>query len=264
MKRPFLYSLVIIAILMGLSACKSERNIATYEDLYKEQPVSILLVPVQDNAKRVLPKTSQDEVLNDELTATAHYMRQTLTVPLVSQGYYTIAPLASDIIVQQIGKTFRQLSLESLTDLHSLYGIDAVLLVSIHKWKQPEVNEIVVFAEYTLRSTKSGLELMHTWVRGNKIQPVDAKGEPVELTTDIDFMQQNKVDSRLAHRCLLLQQMSDFVLRSLPTSVSRWHFKHDRFIPSNPAYYNLTINPDGSIERSTYSEDAFGNECFTD
>lgn len=253
----------LIALLL-FASCKSEKKITAYEDLYKEQPVSILTVAVQDNAPRPTAKTTQDEVLNDEYKAAAVFLRQTLAAPLAAQGYYTLAPLTCDVILEKVGKNYRQLQLDGLKDLHSRYGIDAVLLVAIHKWQRPEINEVVVFAEYTLRSTKSGLELMHTWVRGNKIQPVDVKGDPVELPDDIAFMERNEMDSRLAHMCILVQQMTDFALRNIPTSVSRWHFQHDQYIPSNPAFYSFTINPDGSIERSTYSEDAFGNECFTD
>ena len=86
----------------------------------------------------------------------------------------------------------------------------------------------------------------------------------MELSTDQAFIDRSGMGSKLAHRCILLEQMSDFALRNLPTSISRWHFQHDRYISSNPVFYSFTINPDGSIERSDYSEDAFGNECFTD
>ena len=259
------YRIIIpILIILAFVSCKSPKKIATYEDLYKERPITILVAPVQDNAKRLVVKTKQDEVLNDELVQAAHFMRQSTTEPLVNMGYYPLAPLASDVILEKYGKNYRQLSLDGLTELHNKYGIDAVLLVAIHKWEEPEVNEVVVYAEYTLRSTHTGLELMHTWVRGSKMQPVDVKGDPIELTTDNEFINKNGVNNRLAHRLLLLQGMSDFVLRGLPTSSNRWMFEHDRNMPANPTYYNYVIMPDGSIERNNYSEDAFGNECFTD
>lgn len=257
------YLIPLFALLLAIS-CKSEKKMTTYNELYQEKPVTILVAPIQDNSKRANVKTSQDEVLNDELDAAAHYMRQTLSLPLTSQGYYTTAPLASDILLKKTGLDYRQLMNGDIAALYRDYGIDAILLTAIHKWQQPEINEIVVYAEYTLRSTKSGTELMHVWVRGDKMQPVDVKGEPVELSTDQTFINNNRMGNHLAHRCILLQQMSDFALRNLPTSVSRWHFQHDRYISSNPVFYSFTINPDGSIERSDYSEDAFGNECFTD
>lgn len=261
--KHLLYIVPLLALLF-VTGCKSEKKVTTYSDLYKERPVSILIAPIQDNAKRMNAKTSQDEVVNEELSEAANFMRQTLSIPLVSQGYYAPAPLAADILLQKEGKNYVQLMNGDISVFNTKYGMDAVLLTAIHKWQQPEVNEVVVYAEYTLRSTKSGIELMHTWVRGNKIQPVDIKGEPIELTTDNDFMAKNGMDSRLAYKCILLQQMSDFVLRNIPTSVSSWQFQHDRYIPSNPVFYTFTINPDGSIERSNYSEDDFGNECFTD
>lgn len=256
--------IIPLLVLCLLCSCKGEKNIVTYETLYQEQPLTILLAPVQDNSKRSLPKTTQDQVLNDQLDAAAHYLRQSLSTPLVSQGYYVIAPLASDAIVTQTGKDYRSLMNGDLKELSSRYGIDAVLLAAIHKWEKPEENEIVVYVEYTLRSTKTGQELSHNWVRGTKLQPVDTKGSPVELASDLSYMELTGFNSRMAHRCLLLEQVSDFVLRSTPTSANRWYFKHDQYAPAAPAYYGFTILPDGSLEQSTYNEDAFGNECFAD
>ena len=259
MKRTLI---LVAATLLFLCSCKSEKRIATYEDLYKEQPFVIMLAPIQDNAQRILPKTSQDQVLNDELTIAAQFVRQTVAKPLADQGYYPLAPLATDIIMDTIKMDYHQLATSDLKSLSSNFGIDAVLLIAIHKWQEPEVNEVVVYAEYTLRSTKTGMELMHTWVRGSKMQPLDAKGVPAELSTDNEFINRTGLNSRLSHRCLLLEAMSDFVLRSLPTSAGRWYFQHDQYVPANPNFYGFSIFPDGSIERSKYNEDAFGHECF--
>lgn len=257
MKRPLI---LLATILLLSSSCKSEKRIATYEELYKEQPFVIMMAPTQDNAQRPLPKTTQDQVLNDELSIAAQFVRQTIDKPLVDQGYYPLAPLATDILIDTIKMDYQQLSNGDIRNLASSYGIDAVLLIAIHKWQEPEVNEVVVYAEYTLRSTKTGTELMHTWVRGSKMQPLDAKGIPAELSTDIEFINRTGFNSRLAHRCLLLEAMSDFVLRSLPTSASRWYFQHDQYVSANPSFYSFSIFPDGSIERSKFNEDAFGHE----
>ena len=257
----FIIPLLALCLLLS---CKGEKRVATYETLYKEQPFTILLAPVQDNSKRILQKTSQDQILNSELDDAAHYLRQSLSEPLVSQGYYVIPSLTSDVLIQQMGKDYHQLMFGDLKELSSRYGIDAVLLAAIHKWEKPEENEIVVYVEYTLRSTKTGQELFHNWVRGRKFQPVDTKGKPVELASDLDFINLTEFDSPLAHRCILLEQVSDFVLRGLPTSANRWYFKHDKYIPSAPAYYRFDLMYDGSVEQSDYTEDAFGNECFTD
>lgn len=255
--------LIFLALLLIIS-CKSEKKVTTYEELYKEQPFTILIVPTQDNTKRLQEKSSQDRVLNEELDMAATFLQQSCVEPLVSQGYYAIPPLAGNTILEKYGKTYRQLMLDNITDLNNQYGVDAILLVAIHKWMEPEVNEVVVFAEFTLRSVKSGLELMHTWVRGDKLQPVDDKGDPIELAADLAFIKTTEMKPRLAHRCLLLQGMSDFALRNMPTSASRWMFKQDQYTSANPNFYSFLMNTDGSIEREKYNEDAFGNECFTD
>jgi hypothetical protein len=259
MKHPLI---LITATLMLLCSCKSEKRIATYEDLYKEQPFVIMLAPPQDKAQRLLPKTTQDQVLNDEMTIAAQFVRQTAAKPLADQGYYVLAPLVTDVLIDTIKMDYHQLANSDIKPLSAQFGIDAVLLIAIHKWQEPEMNEVAVYAEYTLRSTKTGMELMHSWVRGSKMQPLDAKGVPMELSTDMDFINRTGFSNRLAHRCLLLEAMSDFVLRSLPTSAGRWYFQHDQYVPANPNYYSFTIFPDGSIERSNLTEESFGNEGF--
>ena len=263
MKRAILIAFSVL-FLFSLSACKTEQKVTSYTDLYNERPVTVLVGPVQDNAKRPVVKTTQDKVLAQELSTAALFMRQTLSEPLVNMGYYTLPVLSSDVILDPLGLTYKDYMNGDLRLLDSLYGIDAVLLVAIHKWQTPEINEMVVYAEYTLRSTKTGQDLMHTWVRGDKIQPVDTHGEPIELPSDLEFIDRSGLSSSLAHRCILMQQMSDFVLRNLPFSSRLWYHKRDQYVSANPSYYGFNINPDGSIERREYTEDAFGNECFTD
>ena len=259
MKRYIIWTLTCVLL---LASCKEEKKVTTFQDLYKEQPFAIITAPVQDLAPRIIVKNTQDKVLNDELDECAHFLRQSLTQPLVAMGYYALPPLSSDIILNKVDKNYQQLMQENVGEFSTNYGIDAILLVTLYKWKEPEINEIVVFAEYTLRSTKTGLELMHTCVRGRKIQPIDAKCEPVELDSDLRFIENSGLDKRLAHRCILLQEMSDFVLRSIPTSAGRWYFQHDQYISANPTYYSFVMLPDGSIERTEYDDLAFNNECL--
>ena len=54
------FILPFIALTLLLS-CKSEKKVTAYNDLYQEKPVSILIAPVQDNAKHINPKTTQDK-----------------------------------------------------------------------------------------------------------------------------------------------------------------------------------------------------------
>ena len=259
MKRTLI---LVATTLMLLCSCKSEKRIATYEDIYKEQPFVIMLAAPRDSAQRLLPKTTQDQVQNDELTIAAQFVRQTAAKPLADQGYYVLAPLVTDVLADTIKMNYHQLANADIKALSTQFGIDAVLLIAIHKWQEPEANEVVVYAEYTLRSTKTGMELMHTWVRGSKLQPLDAKGNPTELSTDMEFIGRTGFSNRLAHRCLLLEAMSDFVLRSLPTSAGRWYFQRDQYVPANPTFYGFTIFPDGSIERSQLNEEVFANDSF--
>lgn len=81
MNRFHLY-IVALAMLLIVS-CKSEKNVASYEVLYKESPATILIGPIQDNAKRADVKTKQDEVFNAELSDAATFMQQTLADPML-------------------------------------------------------------------------------------------------------------------------------------------------------------------------------------
>lgn len=256
----------ILLALAGLllASCAGDKKATAYEGLYKEQPFTILVAPVQDNTKRQQEKNAQDRALNEDLDLAATFVQQACVNPLVSQGYYAIPPLAGNTLVEQYGKGYRQLLHDDIAELNRRYGVDAVLLVALHKWAEPEVNEVVVYAEYTLRSVLTGSELMHTWVRGDKIQPVDDKGEPIGLAADNAFVQATDLPAPLAYRCRLLQAMSDFVLRNMPTSASRWMFRRDQYTAANPNFYRFVMNPDGSIARDKYDADAYGNECFTD
>lgn len=260
MKRLTL--LLVAAMLMA--SCKAPSKALLYEKIYNETPVHILVAEVQDNSFRKLEKTPQDEVENKLLDSAALFMRSTLIAPLYSRGYDTVSAIDSSVTFRSIPLSNRELRDGDIGVLGSKYGFDAVLLTYLHKWQRPGTNEVVVFAEYILRSTKSGYDLMHTWVRGDKMQPVDTHGEALPLSTDTKFIHLTAMQPDLAYRCILLRDMSTFVLRNLPTSASKWYFKKDRYFSAAPEYYGFNILVDGSFEQSKYSEDEFGTSCFSD
>lgn len=264
-----IWIILLGALIMPLAfqGCKAVKKAVSYEDVYKEQPVTVYVAPFKDNTALELVRTSREKAYNDELRAAALYMRQTIAEPLLTQGYYVLTPLASEVIaMQDSAASYKDLMNGDIKRYSTLYGVDAILLVQLHKWAKPEVNELVVYVEYTLRSTKTGVELMHTWVKGTKMQPVGVKGEPMLLASDRTFMQTMGMDEEseeLAMRCILLEQMSDFVLRNLPTSRELRQYKRDQYTPAFPAYYGFVYDINGEIEQTQLTEDSFGNDCFT-
>ena len=48
--------IIFLALLLIIS-CKSEKKVTTYEELYKEQPFTILIVPTPNARKKRAPKT---------------------------------------------------------------------------------------------------------------------------------------------------------------------------------------------------------------
>ena len=56
MKRQIFYFAIVMLMLIP-SGCQNTQKIAYYDDLYKEKPVTLYIVPVEDLARRQYEKT---------------------------------------------------------------------------------------------------------------------------------------------------------------------------------------------------------------
>lgn len=258
-----LLSLSLALSLLILCSCKSEKKVTTYEAVFKEKPVTIYTAPLQDNSHRKANRGPNEAAYNEELNVAATYMFQTLATPLNQQGYYVLGTLTSKQLAQREKRSAKELLRGDIKEYSTRYGVDAILYTRIHRWIE-QTSEWVVFVEYTLRSAKTNTELMHTWVKACKKIPVDTKGNPVPLKSDNDFAEQMGLDVMTAERCILVEAVSNFVLRNLPTSPERRQYERDIYAKSNPSYFVLVIERDGALEVQKSNMESFEEDCFVD
>ena len=257
MKRVLTAALLAATLLCG---CKSEKKIESYSDIYSERPTTIYIAPINDKAERKVEKYPTDIAYNNELNTAKAFLWQTMGGPLLHIGYYVIGKAASDKIAELTNMGFKQLRNGDLSELGTGYGIDAVLIVTLHSWKD-ENGKKTAFLEYQLRSTKTNIELMHTWVMATKQVSVNLKGDPITLKNDTRYANKYGMDNGTAQRCFLVEKVNDYVLRNLPTSCQRRQFEKDMFRSANPSYIKYTWM-DGGAEVENCSAEEYESKAF--
>ena len=256
--------LFIICLTGALVAgCKSEKKITAYNDVYAEKPVTVYIAPIQDNATRKEEKYQKDIDYNTEINNARNYLFECLQKPLSNQGYYVIGKLASEQIAQQEKQSAKELKSKDIKRYAQYYGIDAILVTTLHRWVEKN-GQWIVFIEYTLRSTKSNNDLLHTWVKATKMIPTDLKGDPIALKSDKAFANRYNMSNGSAQRCILVEQVSDYVLRDLPISSTKRQFEQDRYKKANSAYFDYIFNADGDINIEASSMESFEQDCFVE
>lgn len=258
MKRIMTLALVAAALLCG---CKSEKKINSYSDIYSEKPTTVFLAPIYDRTERRVEKYPQDVEYNNALNTAAAFLYQTMPNPLLKRGYYVIGPVASKQIAASESRSNKQLRNGDLSDFNKKYGIDAMMMVTIHRWTESN-GKWIVYLEYQLRSTKTNSDLMHTWVLATKEVPLNMKSDPIVMKTDKAYADSYKMDNQTAQRCFLVERVNDYILRDLPISVSLRQFEDDLYRTSNPTYLRYVWNEDGHAEVSPCPIEEYEQGCF--
>lgn len=239
-----LWMLLLLPLLM--TACKGEKKMVQYDEMYKDRPATIYIAPLQDYSERRAVRTVEDSAYNVSVNAATKQLYLTASDPLVYKGYYVLGPLASSQIAATETRTVKQLRNESIVDYYTELGVDAVLFLTVKKWENTH-NSWTVEVEYELRSTQTGSEVMHTLVRATKLLPTDFKGRPQPLGDDLEFGKKYGCDLETAQRCRLVETLNQFVLGDLPSGRRARENRVERYIPSHAEYFNMHINPDGSV-----------------
>lgn len=263
MKRNIIF-LLFFAAVMILTSCKQEKKVTYYEGIYSEKPVLIYIPPVEDRSARQFEKYPKNVEYNNECNTAAQYFYQTLSYPLLSNGYYVVGPLTAHQIFDLDGISHKNMRRGDIKSLYNDYGIDAVLNTTIHRWVEKNA-EWTVYIEYQLRSAKTNTELMHKWVKATKLLPTNLKGDPYILQRDRKFAQQmGGVDNGTAQRCWIVEKCNDYVLRNLPTSSTRRQFEEDLYRGANATYIKYIWNQDGQADVQPLSAEEFEQGCFVD
>lgn len=262
MKKSTLYALAGLMMLC-MASCKSEKKVSQYSDIYAEKPTTIYLAPVIDNSYRRIEKYPKDVAYNVEVNSAAKYLYQTMAQPLLRHGYYVIGPVASEQIAANDPRTPKQWRNGALTEYNTLYGIDAVMITTIHRWVDWNAHW-AVYLEYQLRSAKTNVELMHKWVMAVKEVPTDLKSDPHSLKTDKQFAARMGFDDGTAQRCWLVEKVNDYVLRNIPISVTKRQFEDDMYKAATATYIKYTWSETGNADVQSMSLEEYEQGCFVD
>lgn len=238
---------LLMLIPMLLAACKGEKKLAQYSELYQEGPAVVYVAPLNDMAMRRAVREIDDSVYNASLLIAATQLYLTASDPLTFNGYYVLGPLASAQLAATEYRTGKQLRNENINDYRSELGIDAILFIDLISWKHTSCSWSVE-VEYILRSTHTNSELLHTHVNATKILPTDNKGNPLPLKADLDFQERYGCDLETAQRCRLVEILNQYVLKDLPSGDRARVHAGERYSKSHPEYFNLRIHRDGSVE----------------
>lgn len=244
MKR--LYLLLCLPLLMV--GCKGEKKLARYNELYQQVPTVIYVAPLNDLSMRRAVRETADSAYNASLNIASRQLYLTATDPLTNLGYYVMGPLASAQLAATESRTGRQLRNDNINNLKSDLGIDAILFIDLLGWSHTS-NSWSVEAEYVLRSTVTGMELLHVHVNATKILPTDYKGNPKPLKGDLEFAEQYGCDLETAQRCRLVEILNKYVLKDLPAGRRARKHEAEQYAKPHPEYFNLRIHRDGSVEQ---------------
>lgn len=243
--RTKITPLLMLAV-FALAGCKGEKKMVQYSELYQERPATVYVAPINDRSERRAVRSIEDSVYNAAVNTATKQLYLTASDPLVYNGYYVLGPMASAQLAASDSRTFKQLRNENINDYYTDLGIDAILMMTVTRWSST-FNTWTVEVEYTMRSTRTGSEVLHTVVCATKMLRTDFKGNPIPLREDEEFAKRYGCDLETAQRCRLVEVLNQFVLSDLPTGSRVREYSLERFIPSHAEYYNLNINPDGSV-----------------
>ncbi len=148
MKTKHIYFLPVIVLLVSCSTTTPLKKSVAYEGMYKEQPLTILLMPPINRSTAVEAK---------------EYFYSTLNVPLVEKGFYVLPPFMTMDILKRESAYDSELFLNgSLNKFGEIFGADVALFTIIEKWDKSSIGfTVTVAVEYIVKSTKTN-ETLYT------------------------------------------------------------------------------------------------------
>ena len=143
MKSISLILLVFTLFLPGCTTTSPLKKSVAYEGMYKETPLTVLLMPPINRSTSVEAK---------------EYFYSTLNIPINNQGYYVLPPFMTMEILKKESAYDSELFLKGpLSKFGEVFGADIVLFTIIEKWdKSAILSTVTVAVEYVVRSTKTG------------------------------------------------------------------------------------------------------------
>lgn len=148
MKKKLIYLLIAIALLTSCSTTTPLKKSVAYQGMYKELPLTILLMPPINRSTAVEAK---------------EYFYSTMNVPLSNKGYYVLPPfLTMDILKKESAYDAELFVNGSLSKFGEIFGADIALFTIINNWDKSSIgSKVTVSVEYIMKSTKTN-EILYT------------------------------------------------------------------------------------------------------
>ena len=236
------------AVVRDLGITSSEENKSQrYEQIYNETPEVIYIAPVVDLSKFRAIHDPADSAYNREISVAAHYLYQSMAAPLNHNGYYAISNMTAREMARVESNTTSELKNSDLTSYATLYGADAVLFATIHRWDD-KIGIWTAYIDFTLRSTRTGSVISHTAVKATKQALYSLTGQQIEIGSESNFGKELSLDGGTAQRCLLLEAAARYVLQDLPLCRTTRQYCRDLYNSAIGNYISFTLNDDGKFE----------------
>lgn len=148
MKKKLIYLLIAIALLTSCSTTTPLKKSVAYQGMYKELPLTILLMPPINRSTAVEAKEN---------------FYSTMNVPLSNKGYYVLPPfLTMDILKKESAYDAELFVNGSLSKFGEIFGADIALFTIINNWDKSSIgSKVTVSVEYIMKSTKTN-EILYT------------------------------------------------------------------------------------------------------
>ena len=142
MKKTTLMLILVATIVTSCTTTTPLKKSIAYEGMYKELPLTILLMPPINRSTNVEAK---------------EYFYSTLNVPLNNRGYYVLPPFMTMEILKKESAYDSELFLNgTLNKFGEIFGADIVLFTIIEKWDKSSIGATVTVAvEYIAKSAKT-------------------------------------------------------------------------------------------------------------
>ena len=147
MKKSIFVTLLIVSLGFLFSSCGTTR-IASFPQMYDEDPVVMLIMPPINNSSAADAKD---------------YFYTTMNVPLAEAGYYVLPPAVTMATLQKESAYDAEKFVEGdLKKFGKLFGADVAVFTVIKSWNKSLVGSAVIIEiEYIFRSTKTNETLYH-------------------------------------------------------------------------------------------------------
>ena len=224
MMKSKIFLFIITAIILNSCGVQRATRSVAYKQLYEEKNHSILILPPINRSTKVEAK----EIFYSSLVS-----------PLAERGYYVMPPLLSMAILKEESAYDAEMFLNnSMKNVGTLFGTDAVLFTIIHDWSKTTIaSQIRVNIEYILKSTKTDEIIFQR--KGNITLTRKSSGSG-GLSALIELAA-NMAATALTNEIVAGRQCNYYTLSDLPAGKYHPQFQQDGEIISGEKEFNVVL-----------------------